>query len=112
MSAVPIQTGQIQFWDKTNGKPLSCGSVATYESGTGNSTRVPKDTWTDQAQTQLNNSLVNLDNNGQAYIFGVGFYDLVLINRCGVEVEVIENVGWLTDGAFPNAALPDLNVGT
>ncbi|MFQ5540551.1 MAG: hypothetical protein ACE5FB_09105 [Candidatus Binatia bacterium] len=110
MSATPLQTGQVQFWDSTNGKPASCGEVSFFEPGTVGTTRTPKDTWADQDQTILNNNPLALDNTGQAFVFGVGEYDVEVRNRCGDVVQTYENVGWLTDGAFPNAGLPDLNI--
>lgn len=110
MSAIPLQTGLIRFYNPETGLPLSCGQVATYEAGTANTTRQTKDTWKDQAQTTLNNNPQDLDNTGAWYFFGDGFYDLVLLDKCGTEVQTIENVGWLVDGAVPNSSLPDLYI--
>lgn len=73
MSATPLQTGQWQFWDSTNGKPAACGEATFYEGGSLQTSGVPKDTWADQAQTQSNNNPLPLDNSGQAFVFGVGF---------------------------------------
>lgn len=110
MTAIPLQTGYIRFYDPNTGRPLACGEVQAYEAGTAGSTRIPKDTWEDQAQTVLNGNPVSLDNTGGAYMFGDGFYDLVLIDKCNTEVKTFENVGWLVEGSTPNSSLPDLNI--
>lgn len=109
-TAIPIQTGLVRFYNPNTGQPLACGQVKTFDAGTAETTRTAKQTWKDQNKSESNNTTIDLDNTGAAYIFGDGFYDLVLVDKCGTEVYTDSNVGWLVEGATPDSALPDLNI--
>jgi hypothetical protein len=78
MTASIIPNAKNQFVD-INGSPLVGGFVYFYEVGT----LVPKNTWTDSAQTSLNTNPVVLDSRGQAIIYGTGAYRQILTDSLG-----------------------------
>lgn len=62
-----------------NGTPLAGGFVFTYVPGT----TTPKTTWQDSALSVPNNNPIVLDANGQARIWGSGFYRQVVQDSIG-----------------------------
>ncbi len=78
MTATLLPNAHQQFID-LNGKPLVSGLVYFYQVNT----LIPKDTWQDAAQTQLNTNPVVLDSRGQAVIYGSGNYRQVLTDSRG-----------------------------
>lgn len=78
MTASLLPNARQQFVD-LNCKPLVGGFVYFYVAGT----LIPKDTWQDPAQTNLNTNPVVLDSRGQASIYGVGTYRQILTDARG-----------------------------
>ena len=78
MTATLLPNARQQFFD-LNGNPLVAGLVYFYQANT----LIPKDTWQESSQTNLNTNPVVLDSRGQATIYGSGSYRQVLTDARG-----------------------------
>lgn len=86
-SMPPLQS---QFFDQC-GKPLVGGRVFIYEAGT----LAEKTTYTDKDGTIQNTHPIILNEAGCASIFYSGLAHVVVVSRCGVLINDVDNVGWV-----------------
>ena len=94
MTAILMPNGK-QAFANAAGQPLVGGKVYTYAAGT----NTPKTTWSDAAQTAANTNPIILDARGEASIFWLGSYKVVLRDANDVII-------WTQD----NVTAPDLTV--
>lgn len=93
----------------STGAPLASGKVYTYSAGT----TTPKDTYADSGAVTPNANPVILDARGEATIYGVGTYKVVVKDSNGNTIYTVDNyaisgtVGTadITDGAVTTAKL-------
>ena len=71
------------------GLPLSGGKVYTYEPGTD----IPKKTWRDVDKSVENTNPIQLDAAGEADIYGVGFYRVLVKDFFGLTIYDVEKTG-------------------
>lgn len=71
------------------GLPLSGGKVYTYEPGTD----IPKKTWRDVDKSVENTNPIQLDAAGEADIYGVGFYRVIVKDFFGLTIYDVEKTG-------------------
>lgn len=103
MSGVWLPPGKQRFVDPTTGAPLIGGLVYHYIPGTDTA----KDTWSDEAQTVLNNNPIVLDGEGQAIIWGDGLYRQIVTDAAGLITYWDQITGFNSTGAsvtFASAA--------
>jgi hypothetical protein len=75
---VPLLLGELQFID-ANGVPYASGHLALYTPGT----TTPKDSWSDDQGTVLNENPLTLDAAGRCIVWGDGDYRCVLTDADG-----------------------------
>lgn len=103
-----IQTGIIQFFDPSSGKPVAFGSVATFQAGD----NIPLATFSDLAQTTQNGNPVPLDGSGCASFFGSGAYKFIIYDAAGNEIRTIDNIGLIqTSSSVPDSETPEIYTG-
>lgn len=78
MAASVLPPGKWQFFD-LNGDPLVAGTVTLYYPGG----TTPKDSWQDFEQETLNANPLTLDARGEAIIWGLGRYRMLLKDSLG-----------------------------
>lgn len=100
MAAVLLPNGKQQFID-INGNPLVAGTVGMYVPNT----LIKKTTWQDANETILNTNPIELDERGQAIIYGEGVYRQIVRDEDG-------NLIWdeLTSSAGGGNAAPSVNI--
>lgn len=86
--ATPMPQPRAKFTNKL-GLPLSGGKVYTYEPGT----NIPKKTWRDVDKSVENTNPIQLDAAGEADIYGVGFYRVVVKDFFGLTIYDVEKTG-------------------
>lgn len=86
-SMPPLQS---QFFDQC-GKPLVGGRVFIYEAGT----LAEKATYLDKDGTIQNTHPIILNEAGCAAIFYSGLAHVIVVSRCGVLINDVDNVGWV-----------------
>lgn len=86
--ASPMPQPRAKFTNKL-GLPLSGGKVYTYEPGT----NIPKKTWRDVDKSVENTNPIQLDAAGEADIYGVGFYRVVVKDFLGLTIYDVEKTG-------------------
>lgn len=86
--ATPMPQPRAKFTNKL-GLPLSGGKVYTYEPGTD----IPKKTWIDVDKSAENTNPIQLDAAGEADIYGVGFYRVVVKDFFGLTIYDVEKTG-------------------
>lgn len=86
--ATPMPQPRAKFTNKL-GLPLSGGKVYTYEPGTD----IPKKTWRDVDKSVENTNPIQLDAAGEADIYGVGFYRVVVKDLFGLTIYDAEKTG-------------------
>ena len=86
--ATPMPQPRAKFTNKL-GLPLSGGRVYTYEPGTD----IPKKTWRDVDKSVENTNPIQLDAAGEADIYGVGFYRVVVKDFFGLTIYDVEKIG-------------------
>ena len=86
--ATPMPQLRAKFTNKL-GLPLSGGKVYTYEP----STDIPKKTWRDVDKSVENTNPIQLDAAGEADIYGVGFYRVVVKDFFGLTIYDVEKTG-------------------
>lgn len=86
--ATPMPQLRAKFTNKL-GLPLSSGKVYTYEPGTD----IPKITWRDVDKSVENTNPIQLDAAGEADIYGVGFYRVVVKDFFGLTIYDVEKTG-------------------
>ena len=79
--ATPMPQPRAKFTNKL-GLPLSGGKVFTYEPGTD----IPKKTWRDVDKSVENTNPIQLDAAGEADIYGVEFYRVVVKDFFGLTI--------------------------
>lgn len=84
----PMPQPRAKFTNKL-GLPLSGGRVYTYEPGT----NIPKKTWKDIDKSVENTNPIQLDAAGEADIYGVGFYRVVVKDFFGLTIYDVEKTG-------------------
>jgi hypothetical protein len=77
-----IPPGKQTFFDPDTGHVAALGTVGMYEVGT----MTPKDTWSNEAQTELNINPIPLDGGGQCIIWGDGLYRQIFKRADGTSV--------------------------
>lgn len=86
--ATPMPQPRAKFTNKL-GLPLSGGKVYTYEPGTD----IHKKTWRDIDKSVENTNPIQLDAAGEADIYGVGFYRVVVKDFFGLTIYDVEKTG-------------------
>lgn len=86
--ATPMPQPRAKFTNKL-GLPLSGGKVYTYEPGTD----IPKKTWRDVDKSVENTNPIQLDAAGEADIYGVGFYRVVVKDFFELTIYDVEKTG-------------------
>lgn len=86
--ASPMPQIRAKFTNKL-GLPLSGGKVYTYEPGTD----IPKKTWRDVDKSVENTNPIQLDAAGEADIYGMGFYRVVVKDFFGLTIYDVEKTG-------------------
>ncbi len=86
--ATPMPQLRAKFTNKL-GLPLSGGRVYTYEPGTD----IHKKTWRDVDKSVENTNPIQLDAAGEADIYGVGFYRVVVKDFFGLTIYDVEKTG-------------------
>lgn len=86
--ATPMPQPRAKFTNKL-GLPLSGGRVYTYEPGTD----IPKKTWRDVDKSVENTNPIQLDAAGEADIYGIGFYRVVVKDFFGLTIYDVEKTG-------------------
>lgn len=86
--ATPMPQPRAKFTNKL-GLPLSGGKVYTYEPGTD----IPKKTWRDVDKSVENTNPIQLDAAGEADIYGVGFYRVLVKDFFGLTIYDVEKTG-------------------
>lgn len=86
--ASPMPQLRAKFTNKL-GLPLSGGKVYTYEPGTD----IPKKTWRDVDKSVENTNPIQLDAAGEADIYGVGFYRVLVKDFFGLTIYDVEKTG-------------------
>lgn len=97
-SLLPVP--KARFFD-ANGEPLAGGKVFTYQAGT----NVLQSSYTDQSGLVANTNPVILDARGEANIWLVGTYKVVLQDSAGVQqwsVDNIQDIQTAIGGAYGN----------
>jgi hypothetical protein len=89
-----------QFFNDSDGKPLSGASVAYYTPGTTDF----KPTYQDAAATILNTNPVILDASGEAVVYGTGAYRQVVTDAAG-------NLIWDQETSEPGSQIDSITVG-
>lgn len=89
----------LQYFD-VNGAPLVGGTLTFYVPGTG----TLKNTWQDINQQTLNQNPLPLDENGSAIVFGVGDYDMLLLDAMGNQI-FRQSTSAYTPGSAISAAM-------
>ncbi len=90
--ASPMPQLRAKFTNKL-GLPLSGGKVYTYEPGT----NIPKKTWRDVDKLVENTNPIQLDAAGEADIYGMGFYRVVVKDFFGLTIYDVEKTGIAVD---------------
>lgn len=88
------------------GAPLAGGLVYTYDAGT----TTPKDTYADSGAVTPNANPVVLDSRGDATIFGIGTYKIVVKTSTGSTVYTVDN--YRVSGSVGTADIDNLAVTT
>lgn len=86
--ATPMPQMRAKFTNKL-GLPLSGGKVYTYEPNT----NIHKRTWRDVDKSVENTNPIQLDAAGEADIYGVGFYRVVVKDFFGLTIYDVEKTG-------------------
>ena len=100
-AGVIINYPKFMAWD-ANGKPLNGGKLYTYINGTTTS----KATYTTKACTVANTNPVILNSRGEATVYGIGTYTLVLKTSTGTTIWTEDDIQGLPDSGT-NYYYPD-----
>jgi len=95
-----------QFSD-SNGSPLANGEIEFFDEGTTGSVNRKK-TFSDKALTTANPNPIALDGNGRSVnpiFLGAGFYNTIIRDRNGVQIDQVDSVTALEINVFDTIAL-------